>query len=166
MSSAPLRDQLKFPIVKELYIAMRNLGAKPILLRIVGDYSGTLTHDNVLEQLCLWNMYPGAGGSPPEFADEETAIRHQLYLALVALEAPVELLGTIGSWGGDTLDGEVLADLRRWNATASISSMVPFTNQLLELTMADENETPRMTQREAQEALEKQVTQLKPDVRR
>jgi len=34
----------------------------------------------------------------------------------------------------------------------------------MERTMADENETPRMTQREAQEALEKQVTQLKREV--
>jgi hypothetical protein len=50
----------------------------------------------------------------------QEAILHEIYTALVQLDAGRELLAIVGSWGNTLSDDEVLEALRRLNAGRSL----------------------------------------------
>ena len=43
-------------------------------------------------------------------------IVQEIYRALVLLGAKSDILGTVGSWGNSLPDGDVLTNLKAWNA--------------------------------------------------
>ena len=42
-------------VVDEIYVALENLGAPPVLLSIIGSWGDTLTDEQVLAALKSWN---------------------------------------------------------------------------------------------------------------